>query len=65
MFKDELGGKIMKYSCALRAKTYSYLMDDGSEVKKSKGTKMCVIKQGIMFENYKNCLFKYEIILKS
>ena len=39
MFKDELGGRIMKEFCVLRAKTYSYLMDDNSEVKKSKGTK--------------------------
>ena len=39
LFKDELGGRIMKEFCALRAKTYSYLMDDNSEVKKSKGTK--------------------------
>ena len=32
----------MKEFCALRAKTYSYLMDDDGEVKKSKGTKkMC------------------------
>ena len=36
MFKDELGGKIMKEFCSLRAKTYSYLMDDNREVKKSK-----------------------------
>ena len=34
MFKDELGGKIMKEFCALRAKTYTYLMDDDSEKKK-------------------------------
>ena len=39
LFKDELGGKITKEFCALRAKTYSYLTDDGSEVEKSKGTK--------------------------
>ena len=37
LFKDELGGRIMKEFCALRAKTYSYLMDDNSEIKKSKG----------------------------
>ena len=36
MFKDELGGKIMKEFCALRAKTYTYLMDDDSENKKAK-----------------------------
>ena len=50
--------------CALRAKTYSYLMDDDSEVKKSKGTKTCVIKREIMFENYTDCLFNDKIILK-
>ena len=49
----------------LRAKTYSYLMDDNSEVKKSKGTKNCVIKRELMFENYKDCLFNDKIILKS
>ena len=65
MFKDELGGKIMKEFCALRAKTYSYLMDDNSEVKKSKGTKKCVIKRRLMFENYKDSLFNNKTILKS
>ena len=33
----------MNKFCVLRAKAYSYLMDN-SEVKKSKGTKKCVIK---------------------
>ena len=65
LFKDELGGRIMKELCALRAKTYSYLMDDNSEVKKSKGTKKCVIKPELMFENYKDCLSNDIIILKS
>ena len=55
----------MKEFCTLRAKTYSYLMDDNSEVKKSKGTKKCVIKRELMFENYKDCLFNGEAILKS
>ena len=36
----------MKEFCTLRAKTYSYLMNDNSEIKKAKGTcreakKMC------------------------
>ena len=39
IFKNELGGKIMKEFCALRAKTYTYLMDDDSEMKKAKGIK--------------------------
>ena len=48
MFKDELGGKIMKEFCALRAKTYTYLMDDDSEKKKAKGIKRCVIKRRLI-----------------
>ena len=39
LMKDELGGKIMIEFGALRPKTYPYLMDDGSENKKAKGTK--------------------------
>ena len=39
----------------LRAKTYSYLIDDGSEDKNAKGKKKCVIKRKLKFENYKNC----------
>ena len=55
----------MKEFCALRAKTYSYLMDDDREVKKSKGTKKCIIKRKLMFENYKDCLLNDKILLKS
>ena len=40
----------------LTAKTDSYLIDDDSEDKKSKGTKKFVLKRKIKFENYKNCL---------
>ena len=39
LFQDELRGKIMKQICALRAKTYTYLMDDDNEKKKAKGIK--------------------------
>ena len=31
--KDQLGGEIMKKFVGLRPKTYSYLIDDGSEDK--------------------------------
>ena len=55
----------MKEFCGLRAKPYAYLMDDESEKKKAKGTKRCVIKRRLMFENYKDCLFNDKIILKS
>ena len=65
MFKAELGGKIIKEFCALRAKTYAYLMGDDSEVKKAKETKKIVIKRELMFENYKDCLYNWKVISKS
>ena len=64
-FKDELGGKLMTEFVALRAKAYAYLDDDGNEHKKSKGTKRCVIKQKLMFQNFKNCLFNNENVYRS
>ena len=44
LMKDELAGKVMIEFAALRPKTYSYLMDDGKNDKKAKGTKKCVLK---------------------
>ena len=40
-------------------------MDNDSEKKKAKGTKKCVIKRRLFFEDYKDCLFNDKIILKS
>ena len=37
--KDELGWKTIKEFAALRAKTYSYLIDNNIEDKKAKGKK--------------------------
>ena len=65
LFKDELGGKILKEFVALIAKTYVYLIDYNSEYKKAKGTRTCVIKRRLMFRNYTYCLFNDKIILKS
>ena len=65
IFKDELGGKIIAEFVGLRPKTYAYLMDDSNEHKKGKGTKRCVIKQKIMFGNYKNCLFNNKAVYRS
>ena len=64
MFKDELGGKIMKEFCALRAKTYTYLMNHDSKKKKAKGVKRCVKNGKLMFKNYKDSLFNNKTILK-
>ena len=65
LFKNELGGKIMKVFVGLRAKAWAYLMDDNSEKKKPKGTKKCVINRRLMVENYTDCSFNDKIILKS
>ena len=59
---------------ALRVKTYSLLIDgyNGEDYeknkiinKKAKGTKKCVIKRDLMFNNYKDSLFNDKVILKS
>ena len=65
LMKDELGGKIITEFVTLRPKTYSYLTDDGKIDKKAKGTKKCVIKRMIKFDDYKNYLLNDKILLKS
>ena len=65
LMKDELGGKIITEFVTLRPKTYSFLTDDGKEDKKAKGTKKCIIKKMIKFNDYKKCLLNGEITLKS
>ena len=65
LMNDELGGKIMTEFVALGSKTYAYLTDDCKEDKKAKGTKKCVIKRVIKFNDYKDCLFNHKVVLKS
>ena len=65
LFKDELGEKIITEVVTLRSKTYACLMEDGSDHKKAKGTKKCVIKQKLMFEYYKDCLFNNKTVYRS
>ena len=65
LMKDELGCKIITEFVRLRPKTYSYLTDDGKEDKKAKRTKTCIIKRMIKFNDYKNCLLKDKVLLKS
>ena len=36
----------------LRARTYSYLINDGIEDKKAIGTKKCLIKRTLRFQDY-------------
>ena len=40
-------------------------MDDGNSDKKAKGTKKCVIKRVLKFNDYKDWLLNNEIIIKS
>ena len=54
LMKDDLGGKIIKEPDNLRAKNYSCLLDDVSENKKAEGTKKCVMKRKLKFEDCKN-----------
>ena len=56
MFKDEAGGKIIIEFVGLRAKLYSYIMDEGEEHKKCKGIKKQVVATSIKHEDYKTCL---------
>ena len=64
LMKDKLGGEIITEFVTLRPKTYSYLTDNGKEDKKAKGTKKCIIKKMIKFNDYKKCLLNDEVILK-
>ena len=51
--KDGLGRKIMTKYVAMWSETYSDLKDHSN--KNWKGTKMCMIKPKLKFEDYKNC----------
>ena len=46
----------MKEFVGLIAKTYSQLKDNNHEDKKAKGTKKCVIKRKVKFQDYKDSL---------
>ena len=65
LMKDELGGEIITEFIALKPKTYSYLTDNDEIDKKAKGTKKCIIKKMIKFDDYKKCLLNDKVILKS
>ena len=58
--KNELGGKMLTEFVGLRAKIYSYLIDNSCEDKKAKEVKKCIIKRNLKFENYKNCVVATE-----
>ena len=56
VMKDELCGQVIKEFVRLITKTYSYLKDNNDKDKKAKGTKNCIIKRKLKFEDYTNLL---------
>ena len=58
LMKDKLRGN---FFFETRAKTFSNLKDDASENKKSKGTKVSLMKRKLKFENSKSCLEATEL----
>ena len=65
LMKDELGRAIMTEFVALRPKLYSYRKLDGSEDKKCKGIKKCILKKTVTFEDYKACLLNFDTTYRS
>ena len=58
LMNDELGGKITTEFVVLRAKMYTYRkIDKEVEEKPCKGTKKCIVSEGLTFDDYKICLF--------
>ena len=51
------GGRQITEFVGLRAKLYSYKMDEGEEEKKCKGVKKAIVKKTLRFNDYKDCLF--------
>ena len=60
MFKDEVAGKQITHFVGLRPKLYSFKIEECKEVRKCKGIKKNVVKKGINFEDYVQCLFSGE-----
>ena len=67
MFKDEVAGKQIttNYFVGLRPKLYSFKIEESKEVRKCKGIKKNVVKKGIDFEDYVQCLFSGEKQMRS
>ena len=63
LMKGEFGGKSTTEFVTLRAKIYGYRkIDKEMEEKRCKGTKNCVVSDGLTFDDYKTCLFDGETI---
>ena len=69
LMKDELGGAIMTEFVALRPKLYSYRKLDGSEDKKCKGIKKCIVKETLTFDDYyifnPDAIYRLQLMFRS
>ncbi|VVC30198.1 Hypothetical protein CINCED_3A016649 [Cinara cedri] len=56
-FKDELNGQIITEFVGLRSKLYSIeVFENENEIKKAKGVKKPIVKNGLCFNDFYNCL---------
>ena len=65
MFKDEVVGKQITCFVGLRPTLYSFKVEDESLTKKCKVIKKNVVKKGLKFEDYVQCLFTGEKQMRS
>ena len=56
LFKDEVAGRQITKFVGLRPKLYSFKIEESNTNKKCKGIKKNVVKKGIDFEDYVDCL---------
>jgi len=56
LFKDETGGRTMYEFVALRAKSYAYDIEHSTTIR-AKGIRGHVIRNHLMFDDHKRCLF--------
>ncbi|XP_050065288.1 uncharacterized protein LOC126554240 [Aphis gossypii] len=56
LFSDETDGRIMREFCALRAKSYAYILEDKEKIK-AKGIRGHVVRNHMTFQDHKRCLF--------
>ena len=64
-FKDEVSGKQITHFVGLRPKLYSFKVEESNTNKKCKGIKKSVVKKGIDFQDYVECLFTGEKQMRS
>ncbi|XP_074042580.1 uncharacterized protein [Leptinotarsa decemlineata] len=60
LMKDEANGKIITHFAGLRSKMYTYKVQGGKVIKKSKGIRYNVVRNKIDFKDYMDCLRNFK-----